>query len=279
MAPLIAKRGFKQLSHGYDVAHFHMPANPKREIPFKVVRPENLKILAAALSQTKNHPVTFRNFNYALNAGVAFKLLAQSYPDYLANIYMCERLAGKWCIKCRKCFLYALACLAYKCPSDFNLGYFFQNSQYVKDLISDINENFNPKTGDIGYTTKFAYPTHLCSTIQVAHDIDLNYARERLWHNKYPEAFINLIKIIEPYKNLSFPDYDAFWLRAFEEDSRELGENSENSELKILLKRLEDVSIPVSEKYIFDGLNRDTPVVYDFRPERSQQINSAVTPD
>lgn len=274
MAPLIARKGFKQLSHGYDVGHFHMPANANREMPFKVVRPENLKILANGLSHVTAQPVIFTNFNYGLNAGVAFKYLAKAYPEYLPNIYMCERLSGKWCLKCRKCFLYALACLAYKCESDFNLGYFFHNSQYVKDLVAEIDKSFNEQAIYPNYVYKFAYPTHLCSTVQVAHDIDLNYARDRLWHRKYPEAFLNLVKIIEPYKNMSFPDYDAFWLRAYEEDARELGGDADGATLKTLLKRLEEASIPISTKYTFDGYNRDTPVVYDFRTNRKDEDQS-----
>ncbi|MDK9687560.1 hypothetical protein [Halomonas sp. LC1] len=264
MAPLIAKRKFEQLSHGYDVAHFHEPINVKRSVPFKLVRPENLKILQFALTELVGSKVSFRNINYGFNAGVAFKFLAKSYSEYLPNIYMCERLSGKWCIKCRKCFLYALSCLAYKVDADFNLGYFFQNSSYIKELMKDVDEAYSEGFDQINYVYKFAYPTHLCSTVQISHDIDLNYARKILWHKKYPDAFVNLIKIIEPFKNFSFTDYDAFWLRAFEKDLQEFGGDDNHTLLDLLKSRLSEASIPISEKFVFTGYNRNNLVSYDF---------------
>lgn len=267
MAPLISRRGFKQLAHGYDAGHFYKHPKVGKKLHFQLVRPEYLKVLSSALSSAVAEPVAFKNFNYGFNAGVAFKLLAKGYPEYLPNIYMCERLAGKWCIKCRKCFFYALACLAYKCPSDFNLGYFFQNSQYVKDLVEEIAEVYKSGSAKIRYVDKLAYRNHVCSTVQVAHDIDLNYARSRLWHQKYPDAFLNLVKIIEPYKNFNFPDYDAFWLRAYEEDARELGTDLNRDELKKLLSSLEKASIPISDKYQIGGINREMPVEHDYRVE------------
>jgi hypothetical protein len=268
MAPLLAKAKFMQLAHGYDAGEFHMPIKKNGKMPFNLVRPEVIKTLSSALSIACGSYAPFKNFNYGLHAGVAFKFLANSYPEYLPNIYMCERLAGKWCLKCRKCFFYALSCLAFKCDSDFNLGYFFQKSDYVKDLLKEISSKFNGDYSSIKYVDKFSAGTHLCSMVQVAHAIDLEYARKRLWNQRYPEAFINLINIIEPYKNFRFPDYDSFWLRAYQEDAEILGTDKDTASLAIIVKRLKESDITISDKYLFEGLNREAEVIYNYDHEK-----------
>jgi hypothetical protein len=264
MAPLIAKKGYCQLSHGYDAAEFHLPKKAGGKPRCKLVRPEQLNTLSCALSDALTNKISFRNFNYGFNPGVAFKLLARAYPQYLPNIYMCERIAGKWCIKCRKCFSYALSCLAYEIPCDFNLGYFFQNSAYIKDLIKEVEEAYSNTPESIKYVTKFAAPRHLCSMVQIAHDINLETARRLLYHKKYSAAFVNLIRIIEPYKNFTFTDFDAFWMRAYEEDAMWAHENDTPNTLKNLIKRLNESAIPISSKYQFVGLSRTDKVNYNY---------------
>lgn len=265
MAPLLVGRKFKQIAHGYDVTHFHQPRTAKSGMPFDAVRPEKMRILSQTLGTLSGEGITFKDYNYGIHPGIAIKLLAKEYPDYMSNLYMCERLAGKWCIKCRKCFLYALGSLAYRYRSDFQLGYFFQNSSYIRGLLEDVDLAFAEPRSEPPYVKRFAYPTHVCSTIQIAHDIDLDYAKQQLDHPRYPDAYSNLLHIIMPFREFSFPDHDAFWLSAYNEDAEYLQNDQDGSQRDHLIKRFKSAGVPISSKKLFTGYNQDRKVEYRFR--------------
>lgn len=266
MAPLLKSSDFRHISHGYDAGHFHGPRRAGAEIPFRKTRPASLAHLKDAHSALTGRQTTIKNFNYPLNAGVAFKFLAKSFPDYLPNVYMCERLGRKWCLKCRKCFLYALSCMAYKVKCDFSLRYFFEKSTYISDFLEDLTEIDKPEGALPPYIKKFAYPTHVCSTVQIIRDIDLDYARNLIDFNSHPNSWPNFLAIAEAYRGVQFPDYDAFWLSAYDEEARVLENDSDGAVRAQLISLLHAANIPISEKVEFDGLNQDRRVKYTFRP-------------
>jgi hypothetical protein len=265
MAAIVQEGRFDQFSHGYDAGHFHLPTRAGASIPFGNVRPEKMVYLARAMSTLSGRRTRIKNFNYGVNAGVAIKCLAGSFPEYLPNIYMCERLTQKWCIKCRKCFLYALSCLAYRIPPDFNLAYFFQKSTYVHALLDEMEKTRND--GDINnivYLKKFAYPTHLCSTVEVLRDIDLSEAKKILDLPQYPSSWKNFKTIFDFYANYRFPEHGMFWTRAYQEDARVLENDDDRmAELK-LVQIMNKAGILCTMQSDFDGWNSDKPVKYHF---------------
>lgn len=267
MAPALAAGKYIQAAHGYDGSEFHLGTNPSQRARFALVRPEFISAYANATSLTLKRNFAVRNFNYGLGPNPAFKLLSAAYPEYYSNIYMCERLGGKWCLKCRKCFTYALASLANQKECDFNLGYYFENSQYVRELVTDVESGFaDSPTQFPPQVDKFAHRNHTCAIIQLSRQIDPSYAREKLWHKKYRNAFLNLVRIIEPFRYFDYPEHSKFWLRAFEEDQHfaEISIEEQQREKTILLERCSAAQVPINSDYELSGVNVSKIVKYRY---------------
>ena len=268
MLPLIISLGVKRVVNGYDAGHFHFPSNNKfteGKMPFSSARPEQLSILSDSVEELVGKKLYFRNYNYAINENIAFEILSKAYKEHWNNIYMCERLAGKWCIKCKKCFLYSIACLSFKMESEFNLGYFFQNSVYIKELLNDVSENIDQKgTFCPPYIYRFSYPTHFCSMIRLCKNIDLDYARKKIEHSRYPEAYDNFMKIVSKYRVDSYTDYDYFWFSAYELDLITSKDPNGSAEREKMLSLLDNARVGISYKSKFIGLNRERGVLYDY---------------
>lgn len=262
--PLLSFESFSQISFGYDAGHFHKPINSKRKVPFKLCRPEYLKKLQTAISMENSNHVKIKNFNYGINASVAFELICKRYPEYFSTMYMCERLSGKWCLKCRKCFFYALGCLSYKMTSEFNLAYFFQKSSYVKNVLLEISDlSCHYKKGDeAAYSKYFAYPTHTCSMLNMVSKVDLNYAFDTL--NQYDEAFDNFLKIYSWSKKFDYSEHGTYWLKAYDQDADILNNDDDAEVRNKILRIMLQENIPISDKAVFKGMNKDSVVTYDF---------------
>ncbi len=267
MAPALANGAYQQMAHGYDGSEFHLGTNPSKKARFALVKPENISAYADAVSLALKRQLSVRNFNYALGPTPAFKLLSSSYPDYYSNIYMCERLGGKWCLKCRKCFTYALASLANQAACDFNLGYYFQNSQYIQDLVNDVEAAFADSPSEFPpQVDRLAHRNHICAIIELIRQIDLNYTREALWHKKYRDSFLNFVRITEPFRYFEYPEHSKFWLRAFEEDQNFAGISpiKRQAEKDVLLQRCASAGIPIYSDYELTGVNLGKVVTYRY---------------
>jgi len=268
MMPILSKLNVKRVVNGYDPGLFHLPvlnkAGEKKLMPFSTARPEQLKILAESIEGMLKQKIYFRNYNYAINENIAFELLSKAFQEHWANIYMCERLVGKWCLKCRKCFLYAIACLAFEMESDFNLGYFFQTSKYIQDLVYELKSLDIESYSQPPYFDKFSAPTHFCVTIRLVNYINLDYAKSKIDHEKYNEAYNNFLDIIKTYKKDLFTDYDYFWMAAYEYDLLTSEDPNLKSERLKMLELLDNSRVGISYKRKFLGLNRDRDVLYDY---------------
>ncbi|MFV7563615.1 hypothetical protein ACNPAA_17725 [Aeromonas sp. PS2Canimalfood6] len=263
MAPIFVKENYRLLSFGYDSTEFHNSVSKNRAIPFRNSRPNIISHLSNAIFMSTGLAINFKNFNYSITPYVAFKLLSCRYNDYYSNLYMCERLAGKWCLKCRKCITYAFACLANKQPCDFNLKYFFEKSKYVNDLaLETVDKSVNELNGL--HIDKFSHPKHFCATVELVNDIDLDYAKKELLDLKYPRAYYNFIVIALRYRHLKYEDHSSFWLAAYEQESQHLNNDPDNKIKNSLLNILKESNIKIIENKKITGLNRDVEVYYDY---------------
>ncbi|WP_158685857.1 hypothetical protein [Achromobacter spanius] len=267
MAPALAAGKYVQAAHGYDGSEFHFGNDSTKRARFALVRPAAVNAYASVTGLALKRAFSVRNFNYGIGPVPAFKLLSSTYPEYFSNIYMCERLGGKWCLKCRKCFTYALACLANQEECDFNLGYYFENSKYVQDLVTEVESAFGEAIAQTPpQVDKFAHKNHTCAIIELASQIDPTYARQKLWHKRYRNSFLNLVRIIEPFHYYDYPDHSKFWLRAFEEDqySSGIAIEEQQREKRILLDRCAQANVEVSYAYEFTGVNTGRVVSYRY---------------
>lgn len=264
MLPIIDIMGVSRIVNGYDASEFYDSFNKNKAIRFLSARPENLKKLSDLTSTLLNRKVYYRNYNYGILPNLAFEIISKEFPESWGNIYMCERLSGKWCIKCRKCFTYALACLAYDMDSDFNLGYFFQTSIYVNRLLNGINENI-VKGREGQYIELFSAKVHFIPMLSLLRKIDKKKVTERVHHLKYPDAADNLFRIIEYYsKNEEYADYDSFWGRACLYEMEQLKDPNMFFEKLKIFEMLINNEIGISFKSSIQGLNGFESVSYNY---------------
>ncbi|WP_175121639.1 hypothetical protein [Achromobacter animicus] len=150
---------------------------------------------------------------------------------------------------------------------DFNLGYYFENSKYVQDLVTEVESAFGEAIAQTPpQVDKFAHKNHTCAIIELASQIDPTYARQKLWHKRYRNSFLNLVRIIEPFRYYDYPDHSKFWLRAFEEDQYSSGITIEEQQREklILLDRCAQANVEVSYAYEFTGVNTGRVVSYRY---------------
>lgn len=259
MAPLIKKYEYKQLSFGYDATEYHNGLDGNT-VPFRRSRPEVLINLTAAMRDTFGSNITFKNFNFAFPPTTAFELLKKRYPEYLKNIYMCERLAGKWCCKCRKCFTYALYCLAYKWDKpDFIISRFFNQSIYIRKMIEEINGGWGYK-----YNKSISSIKHFPATLDLISNLDLEYVLKILSNKQYPNAIDNFMKIMKHFEGKKFPKHSKYWSAAYQYESRFMRNDEDGSIQEKMFSILNQHSVEICSDMTIEGMSGDEAVIYDF---------------
>lgn len=273
MLPLIDILQVTRISNGYDASEFYDIDNYRKKTRFLSARPQNLQRLSNITSTILNRSIYYRNYNYGVLPNIAFELLSKEFSNSWETLYMCERLSGKWCIKCRKCFTYALACLAYRMDSDFNLGYFFQKSLYVINLLTEISNN--TKNGNLGeYISLFAAKVHFIPMLQILKLIDVKKAKDILDHPKYPDAFNNLLSIINYYSEVSgYEDYSYYWGKALIYELAYSQDPNSKFEKSELLSMFIEAEIGISFKSRIHGVNGSDLVTYNYLVDGDNHVN------